>query len=162
VAQLPGEELLVIAFVNTRRADGKFRKFRVMFVDGKLYPLHLAISSEWMVHYYTAQMSAAEHRAEEAEFLADFRRVIGTSGIAALEEICAELGLDYGGIDFSLDEHGRIVVFEANATMIVRIPPQGPEWDYARPAARRIQEAVSDMLLDRARAADGEAATRSW
>lgn len=159
VAQLPGEELLVFAFVDTRRADGKFRKYRVMFVDGKLYPLHLAISPEWMVHYFTAQMSSAEHRAEEAEFLADFRRVIGAPGVAALEQVRDELGLDYGGIDFSLDERGRVVMFEANATMIVRIPPGGPDWDYARPAAERIQEAVRDMLLDRARGAR-EAATR--
>jgi hypothetical protein len=158
VAQLPREELLVIAFVNTRRADGKFRKFRVMFVDDELYPLHLAISSEWMVHYYTAEMSAAEHRAEEAEFLANFGRVIGTAGVAALEQVRNERGLDYGGIDFGLDEQGRLVIFEANATMIVRIPPSGPQWDYARPAAERIQYAVRDMLLDRARGA--EAATR--
>ena len=151
VAQLPGEDLLVIAFVNTRRADGKFRKYRVMFVDGKLYPLHLAISREWMVHYYTAQMSTAEHRAEEAEFLADFRGVIGAQGVAALEQVRDELGLDYGGVDFSLDHRGRLVIFEANATMTVRIPPAGHEWDYARPAAERIQSAVRDMLLDRAR-----------
>ena len=104
-------------------------------------------------------MSSAEHRAEEAEFLADFRRVIGAPGVAALEQVRDELGLDYGGIDFSLDERGRVVMFEANATMIVRIPPGGPDWDYARPAAERIQEAVRDMLLDRARGAR-EAATR--
>lgn len=151
IAKLPGEELLVIAFLDTRGPDGNFRKYRVMFIDGKLYPLHLAISREWMVHYYTAQMSTAEYRAEEAEFLADFRGVIGAQGVAALEQVRDELGLDYGGVDFSLDHRGRLVIFEANATMTVRIPPAGHEWDYARPAAERIQSAVRDMLLDRAR-----------
>jgi len=151
VAKLPGEELLVISFLNTRGPDGKYRKYRVMFVDGKLYPLHLAISREWMVHYYTADMSSAEHRAEEAAFLDDFTRVIGSRGVGALEQIRDELALDYGGIDFGLDERGQLVIFEANATMIVRIPPRGQAWDYARPAAERIQCAVRNMLLGRAR-----------
>ena len=45
VAQLPGEgrggaELLAIEYLNARGADGCARKYRVMMVDGQLYPLH--------------------------------------------------------------------------------------------------------------------------
>ena len=29
-------------------------KYRVMFIDGVCHPLHLAISRDWKVHYFTA------------------------------------------------------------------------------------------------------------
>ena len=47
LAELPGEELTVMQYLDARSADGKFRKYRVMIVDGKLYPLHLAVSRQW-------------------------------------------------------------------------------------------------------------------
>jgi tetratricopeptide (TPR) repeat protein len=151
LAQLPGDELLLISYLDVRCPDGAFRKYRVMFIDGKLYPLHLAIAREWMVHYFSAEMSIPEHRAEEAAFLNDPARVLGASHVRALEQICTELALDYGGIDFSFDARGRLVIFEANATMTVCIPPAGPQWEYARPAVERIRFAMRDMLVSRAR-----------
>ena len=57
VAELPGKELTVIEFLDARGADGKVRKYRVMMIDGQLYPLHVAISSHWKIHYFTAEMA---------------------------------------------------------------------------------------------------------
>ena len=57
VAELPGRELTVIEFLDARGADGKVRKYRVMMIDGQLYPLHVAISSHWKIHYFTAEMA---------------------------------------------------------------------------------------------------------
>ena len=34
---------------------GKARKYRVMSIGGRLYPLHLCISQEWKVHYFSAK-----------------------------------------------------------------------------------------------------------
>ena len=34
--------------------DGYYRKYRVIFVDRRPYPYHLAIGKHWMVHYETA------------------------------------------------------------------------------------------------------------
>ncbi|HXP93250.1 MAG TPA: tetratricopeptide repeat protein [Candidatus Binatia bacterium] len=151
-ARLPGTELLVMEFVDVRSADGKVRKYRVMIVDGRLYPLHLAISREWMVHYFTAEMHDPEHRAEEAIFLENMTGVLGPQSVASLESIKDTLGLDYGGIDFGLDAAGRVVVFEANATMVVLHPPAGVEWAPKRAAVERIEDAVRTMLLERASA----------
>src|SRR5665213_371562 len=52
-------ELFVAPFIDYRSADGYFRKYRIVFVDGEPFPFHLAISPRWMVHYYNAPM--AEH-----------------------------------------------------------------------------------------------------
>lgn len=151
-ASMPGEELLAIEYVDVRGRDGMYRKYRAMFVGGRLYPLHLAVSAEWKVHYFSANMGeAAEHRAEERAFLEEPDAVIGPVARRALESICAMLALDYAGVDFSLDAQGRAVVFEANATMIVTDPPDEERWAYKRAPVERIRAATREMLLERAR-----------
>jgi tetratricopeptide (TPR) repeat protein len=152
LSRVPGEELFVIAFHNTRSADGCVRKYRVLFVDGRPLPVHLAISNEWKVHYFSADMTGrADHRAEEARYLADMRGVLGPQALAALEEIGRVLGLDYGGVDFGIDAAGKVVVFEANATMAVYLPAAGEEWAYRRPAYDAVIAAVRKLIADRAR-----------
>jgi hypothetical protein len=98
---------------------------------------------QWKIHYFSADMrDRAEHRAEEAKFLADMPGVLGANAMAALERLLAVLGLDYGGIDFGLNQQGEILLFEANATMVVEQPDADPRWDYRRAAVERIHSAV--------------------
>jgi hypothetical protein len=91
-----------------------------------------------------------EHRAEDAAFLGDMGGVIGSRALAALKEIQATLGLDYGGVDFGLNQEGEILLFEANATMAFFPPGEDSRWDYRRPAVEAICRAIRKMLLDRA------------
>jgi hypothetical protein len=150
LASLPGTAVIAIAFLDTRGKDGSFRKYRVITIDGKIFPLHLAVSRDWKVHYFSADMvDNPEHRAEDAAFLEDPRGVIGERAYAALERIVATLALDYGGVDFSLDADGRVVVFEANATMVVQPPPPDAIWDYRRKPVDRIITAVHEMVRTR-------------
>jgi len=141
-------EVTAIEYLDARGADGWVRKYRVMMVGGRLYPLHLAISKQWKIHYFSADMrDRAEHREEEAKFLADMPGVLGAKAMAALERLLAVMRLDYGGIDFALDQGGEILLFEANATMVVEQPDGDPRWDYRRAAVERIHVAVRDLLL---------------
>jgi tetratricopeptide (TPR) repeat protein len=153
VAELPGAELLAIEYLDACGADGYSRKYRVMMIDGQLYPLHLAISPHWKIHYFSADMAdCADHREEDAKFLADMPSVLGPKAVAALERIQATLGLDYGGVDFGLSPQGEILLFEANATMIVLEPDEDARWNYRRPAVERIHAAVHRMLTNRSKA----------
>jgi hypothetical protein len=121
-----------------------------MMVDGKLYPLHLAISDQWKIHYFSADMAErADHRAEEAGFLEEMASSLGAKAMAALGGLQAALGLDYAGVDFGLNADGEVLVFEANATMVVEQPNDDPKWQYRRAAVSRIHEAVRAMLLAR-------------
>jgi len=159
VAQLPGVgqqdcDVLAIEYLDARGSDGLARKYRVMMVGGQLYPLHLAISHDWKIHYFSADMAnCAEHRAEEERFLTDMSSVLGERGTDALQRLQRVLGLDYGGIDFGLSQRGEILLFEANATMVVEQPASNRRWDYRRAAVERIHSAVRDLLMTRAHAA---------
>ena len=66
----------------------------------------------------------ADHRAEEAEFLANMPGFLGSTAMAALRQVHSIVGLDYGGIDFGINAHGEILLFEANATMVVEQPDE--------------------------------------
>ncbi|MGH6715337.1 MAG: tetratricopeptide repeat protein [Bradyrhizobium sp.] len=148
---LPGKELLAIEYLDARGEDGNARKYRVMMVDGDLYPLHLAISREWKVHYFTSDMAQdADHRAEEAKFLQDMAPAIGEKAMRALSRIRDLLGLDYAGIDFGLDPEGTLLLFETNATMVVARPNDDARWAYRRTAIDRILQAVTAMIEKRA------------
>jgi hypothetical protein len=134
--------------LDTRSADGWFRKYRVMTIGGELYPLHLAVSAEWKVHYFSASMGDhPEHRAEEERFLGDMDAALGPRAVEALRAIDALLGLDYGGIDFAIDAQGRVVVFEANASMLIAPIAPDERFAYRVPAFARATEAVQRLLL---------------
>jgi len=153
VETLPGERLLAIEYLDARDDDGKIRKYRVMMIGGKLYPLHKAVSPDWMIHYYSAEMAhSAEHRAEDAAFLEDLPGVVGERAMGALARIQEALGLDYAGADFSLDRNGEVLLFEANATMVTPLPDKGEKWDYRRAPVQKIRAAVQEMFLAKAKA----------
>jgi len=150
VAAMPRNELMAIEYLDAYGSDGCARKYRVMMIDGELYPLHLAISDLWKVHYFTAAMAGhPAHQAEEAAFLSDMPKVLGQTAMTALHSIQAALGLDFGGVDFSIDKSGNVLLFEANPTMLVNPPDADAQWDYRRAAAERALEAARRMLIAR-------------
>jgi Tfp pilus assembly protein PilF len=147
VASLPGDALLEIEYLDARGPDGMARKYRVMFIGGTMYPLHLAISTDWKVHYVTSAMADnAAHRAEEQRFLTDMPGVLGDRATRALRAIGATLALDYAGVDFALRPDGSILVFEANATMVIAEPGPGAIWDYRRDAIALALRASRGLL----------------
>jgi len=151
-AALPGVSLLALQFIDSRGADGAFRKYRVMTIGGRLYPVHLAVSAAWKVHYFRSEMAErSEYRAEEARFLGDMPAAIGARALAALERVAAVLALDYGGIDFALLPDGRVLVFEANATMVLVPPDADARWDYRRIAVSAAIDAARELLVTRSR-----------
>lgn len=158
-AGMPREDLLAIEYRDARGSDGMARKYRVMFIGGTAWPLHLAISRHWKVHYFTADMAGnAAFRDEERRFLEDMPVVLGPRAIAALAGIQAMLGLEYAGVDFGLAPDGSLLLFEANATMVINPPEPEPIWDYRRPAIDAVLAAAGNLLTRCARAAADAAA----
>jgi tetratricopeptide (TPR) repeat protein len=151
-AALPGDEVLAIQFLDAAGSDDMIRKYRVMMIGGAFYPLHMAASRDWKVHYFSSEMASREDlRREEAAFLGDMQTSLGETAVNALNAICTALALDYAGIDFGLARDGRLIFFEANATMVIVPPPDELVWDYRRHAIGRALEAAKNLFAGRAR-----------
>jgi hypothetical protein len=112
------------------------------------YACHLAISPRWMIHYYNAAM--AEHqwmRDEEARFIGDLGTVFTGTPAEALREIAAAIPLEYFGIDCAIAPDGRLLLFEADAAMLVHGTDPPDLYPYKRAGFQRIQQALNAFLL---------------
>ena len=142
-------------FVDYASADGWYRKYRLVYVDRTVFPYHLAISRDWKLHYWRSaeEMSRSDWmRAEEESFLADWRRVFGGAA-AAVEEIGRRMDLDDAGLDCGLMPDGRLVLFEANAQMLVHLTEPVELFPYKHRYLPPLFQAVDAMVLERAAAA---------
>ena len=79
---------------------------------------------------------------EEAFFAPD--DVFEPQHFAALLAIRDAMGLDFFGVDCALDRAGNLVVFEANATMLVHADTG--DFAYKNPYVRRIKTAFAALL----------------
>lgn len=145
--RFPAERYDAGAFVDYRSADGYYRKYRVMFVDGEPYPYHLAIDQAWMIHYRSAPMDEHEWmRAEERRFLqTPVKALAGWQ--TTLRAIGAAAGLDYFGIDCTVLADGTVFVFEADTAMLVHQFTPDVE---KLAAVDRIRTALDGLLTRRA------------
>ncbi len=148
--RVPAEAYDCSAYVDYRNADGWFRKLRIMFVDGVAYPYHLAIDERWMIHYYRTGTTATPWmHDEEARFLADpAETVVGWND--AVPAIAAALGLDYAGIDCAPMPDGTLLVFEADAAMLVHALDASDAGRAKRAAVARIRDALMSLFDRRA------------
>ncbi len=130
-----------ITYHDYRSPDGYYRKYRTIFVDRQAYHYHLAISPHWLVHYFSADMQAEAWKREEELYLENPALALGSTALGAVEAIGRRIDLDYAGIDYSILPDGRVLVFEANATMSVVSSDLEPQ-DHVR----AIFAAFEDML----------------
>src|SRR5262249_31283158 len=62
-----GDLFFISHFVDYASADGLFRKYRIVLVDGRAYACHMAIAERWDIWYLNAgMMESAAKRLEEA------------------------------------------------------------------------------------------------
>jgi tetratricopeptide (TPR) repeat protein len=150
VARHPAAQYFVSPFVDYASKDGYYRKYRIVFVDGVPFPVHLAISSNWMIHYYNASM--ADHqwmRDEEARFLEDPRAAFDGPRFETLVKIGAAVALEYFGIDCAIDRDGNVLMFEADPAMLVHTSDPEDLYPYKKQFIPRIYRAVERMIDSR-------------
>jgi hypothetical protein len=137
-------------FHDVRSSDGHWRKYRIVFVDREPFAYHLAISSHWMVHYFSAAMTDCPWKVdEERRFLEDPASALGDRAMAAVAAIGRRLDLDYAGIDFTLLPDGRVFLFEANATMLVHPERSNGVLAYRNAHVQRIVDAFEQLQARR-------------
>jgi hypothetical protein len=115
-----GREHYLTEFVDCRSPDGFYRKWRFWYFGRGIVMRSLMISPQWSVHSKD-NLKLKEARPDLMRE-GDEAVVAGAAGLAkptqaALMRIGETMGLDFFGVDCVLTPQGRIVLFEANATM---------------------------------------------
>lgn len=137
----------LMRFVDYAGSDGLFRKYRVVFVDGRPFACHMAIADQWKIWYLNADMFASPaKRAEEARFMQAFDEEFGWRHRRALRAAADRLGLDYFSIDCAETPDGRLLVFEAGVAMIVHDMDPVDLYPYKAPQMRKVFSAFTAML----------------
>lgn len=141
----PASDYYVIEYVEYRSPDGHYRKYRFLWVGGEMLPYHLAIGNHWKVHHFRTDMDKTPWmQAEEADFLDHPERHFTPAHFQALHAIAQTLGLAYLGIDCGIDTQGRLLVFEANATILIH--DDNAAYPYKTPHVARIKRAFDAMM----------------
>lgn len=148
LAQMAQDEFYVSRFVDYRSADGQYRKYRIVLIEGAPYVCHMGISDHWMIHYLNAGMAeSAEKRAEEAAFMARFDDEFALRHAGAFSAINQRAGLDYLGIDCAETADGRLLIFEIDSCMIVHAIDPVDIFPYKQPQMHKVFAAFRQMLL---------------
>jgi glutathione synthase/RimK-type ligase-like ATP-grasp enzyme len=159
LSERPEPEFFVTRFVDYASADGLFRKYRIVFVDGHPYACHMAIADRWDIWYLNAGMASSDgKRAEEASFMQTFDNGFAMRHRHALGAMAERVGLDYFTVDCAENKAGELLIFEADNTAVVHNMDSPDLFPYKAPQMRKIFDAFAGMLSRRARAAREHAA----
>jgi glutathione synthase/RimK-type ligase-like ATP-grasp enzyme len=159
LSQRSESDFFISPYVDYRGADGLFRKYRIVFVDGRPYACHMAISDQWKIWYYNADMAqCAAYRSEEAHFMASFDDEFAVRHGAALAETAHRINLEYFGVDCAETKDGRLLIFEADNAMIVHNMDPVDVFPYKAPQMRKIFESFVAMLHRHAHGVQARAA----
>jgi hypothetical protein len=157
--QSEAEEFFVARFVDYASEDGLFRKYRVVFVDGKPYACHMAVADRWDIWYLNAGMSGdAGKRLEEATFMSTFDIAFARRHRSVLAAMAERVGLDYFIVDCAETRDGSLLIFEADNTAVVHNMDQPEVFPYKPAQMRKIFDAFVAMLERRVAQAREQAA----
>jgi glutathione synthase/RimK-type ligase-like ATP-grasp enzyme len=152
------QEFLISRFVDYSSEDGLFRKYRIVFIDGRPFACHMAIAERWDVGYLNAGMSvSASKRREEEAFIRTFDTGFARRHEVALTAMADWIGLDYFTVDCAETRSGSLLIFEADNTAIVHNMDPPNVFPYKTPQMRKIFHAFAAMLNRRARHITGRA-----
>jgi len=117
------EKFFVTEFVDSRGRNEFFRKIRAAIVKDEIILVRVDYDTYWKIYGRKSEKRAqfyldnAYLLDEEKRICKDPEAALGRSAIPSLRAIRERIPLDVFGIDFDVDADGRVVFYEANATM---------------------------------------------
>ena len=143
----PGEHVIT-EFVDFRSEDGLYRKYRVFFIGKKIIFRHMLVSDVWNVHAGDRMrfMAGRPELLAEEQAIFDREGAFPASLIETLEAVRSRMPLDFFGMDFGIMPDGKLVLFEANATMNFFPFLPDPKFEYVRSCLKPATQGFHQML----------------
>jgi hypothetical protein len=116
-------------------------------IDGRPFPVHMAVADQWKVWYLNAEMAlSAPRRAEEAKWMQFFDESFARRHARAFSDMARRVGLEYFLIDCAETRDGKLLIFEADHCAIVHDMDPVSVYPYKPAAMRRLFDAFGAML----------------
>lgn len=144
-----GKEYIATQFVDYRSADGLYRKYRVFFIGPHTIFRHQLFSDFWNVHGKDRGRVMSDRpdlRAEEEELFATVAGAFTPEVGQVLQTVRDRIDLDYFGLDFGFMPDGRMLLFEANATMNFFSTLPGDQFAYVRACVAPARAAFRELI----------------
>ncbi len=144
---LSGDHYL-IRYIEVLWNGAYFRKMRLFWIGDAFYPVVCHLDTVWNVHGGNRKeimRGDAALMAEEKRFLADWKGYVGTQCADVLERVAGEVGLEFFGVDFTVDDAGRVLVYELNPAMRHAFD-HGKNFPYKLPYDHAVSEAFEAMV----------------
>lgn len=149
-------EFYVIEYVDLRKPDGNYRKLRAALFPDEVFPNSGAYYREWMVGGWRVQRPAIEFYDAHPHLVTEVNRtllepeaMLGPQVLSVLAAVRDRMPLDVFGIDFDIDDAGRVVLFEVGANMNLLYQPGAPEHLRMPPEPEERVNAAFDRLVAR-------------
>jgi hypothetical protein len=117
------EKFLVTEFVDSRAGNEFYRKIRAAIVKDEIFIVRVDHDAYWKIYARKSDERVAFYLQnphlldEEKRICNDPEAGLGRAAIQSLRAIRERIPLDVFGFDFDVDADGRLVFYEANATM---------------------------------------------
>ena len=148
-AMRKGQEYIATEFVEYRSADGIYRKYRVFFIGSHTIFRHMLFSDYWVVHGKDRDrfmVGRTDLIQEEKAMFASAEGAFPEAIKRVLAAVRKRIDLDYFGIDFGIMPDGRLLLFEANATMNFFSLLPSDEFAYVRACVPPARAAFRELL----------------
>lgn len=146
-------DICAIRYFNCSDELGNARQYRIVALDGVLYPERINVAPFWHSHDASREdIGWYENGYDELEqhYLSDPRSAIGVEPSEIFQPFVDKIGLEIFGIDFGIDDQGRIIIFEANASMNLFNKRFNEYCPYKVNSCQEFEDNVKEYLMKRA------------
>ncbi|MEI7601525.1 MAG: hypothetical protein WCJ41_19690 [Aestuariivirga sp.] len=148
------KDFYAIEYAGVEHENGFFRRIRAAFVDGTPTLIRGDYDDQWMVRGRKFHRILDHYRRDRALFdtanaVVEQPERIGEAAWHALLEVGRRIPLDVFGMDFDVDDEGRVVFFESNATMLL-LSNAPKDLDYPQDAQQAFLKCLDTLFRKRA------------
>jgi hypothetical protein len=137
-------DLLVVEFCQTADREGRYCKYAAYMIGSEIIADGRVRGNEWM-------LKAEQNELSEAALLEERAFVLGNPHEPELRPIFERAGVEYGRIDYSMNE-GKVETWEINLNPTIR-RGRRPDFQPIPEALDRIKDVARQHFLDRFEAA---------
>lgn len=151
-------EFYAISYREILWQNEYFRKLRLFCIDGEFYPVVCHLDKIWNVHGGNRKdiMRGDEDlMAQEKAFLSNWKDYVGLGNADLLYKIAEATDLEFFGIDFTIDNDGKIFIYELNPSMRHSFD-HAKNFPYKLPYDQATSAAFETMVVSRVRSARKE------